>query len=93
MGWESVTWGWPQSRRATSTWHLKDGESSNKAHYEIDYFRNTWRSFADDSHGATGGWDNKYTVRGIHWWAQTVPFNGMYNYKTSVATDCNLSQW
>lgn len=92
IGWESVTWGWPESMRASSTWHLKFGEHPSSAHNLVDNFRDTWRSFAGDSHGPLG-LTGKYEVRGKHWWAQTQPFNGLYYYKNSYATDCNLSQW
>ncbi|NRD74221.1 hypothetical protein HQQ94_13440 [Shewanella sp. VB17] len=93
IGWESVTWGWPESYRGTSTWHLKDGEHPNDAHNMKDDFRTTWRSFVGDSHGLANGWDNKYTVKGKHWWSKSVPHKGLFWFKNSVATDCNLSQW
>ena len=93
IGWESVTWGWPSSSRATSSWHLKNGDHPSKAINLIDRFRVTWRSFAGTSHGFGSGWNNTYTVRGKHWWAQTQPFNGIYNYKSSYAVDCNLGEW
>lgn len=92
VGWESLTWGWPESKRATSSWHLKDGEHPNSAHNIHDQFSVQWHSIAADSHGP-GGLLGTYTVRGKHWWAQTVPFNGMYNFKNSYAINCNLSQW
>lgn len=93
IGWESVTWGWPQSKRATSSWHKKVGDPANKAKNYKDDFRVTWRSFAGASHGFSDGLDNNWEVRGKHWWAQTEPFNGLYHYKNSYANDCNLSEW
>lgn len=93
IGWESITWGWPESIRSTSSWHLKNGQHPNTAHNLVDYFRETWRSFAGDSHGLSAGWENQWEVRGKHWWQATVPFNGTYFYKGSSATNCNLNQW
>lgn len=92
IGWESLTWGWPASMRATSSWHKRIGENNNSAHNIHDNFNKTWRSFAGDSHGP---WEleGKYEVRGKHWWSQHEPFIGIYNYKNSYANDCNLAQW
>lgn len=90
IGWESVTWGWPSSRRATSSWHNVVGAPGSSAHNIHDNFSETWRSFAGDSHGLLG---DKYEVRGKHWGSQHETFIGIYNYKNSYAIDCNLSQW
>lgn len=93
IGWESVTWGWPESKRKTISWHKKDGDPASKAKQYVDDYRVTWRSFAGASHGAVDGWNNNWKVIGKHWWATTVPFNGIYHFKQSEATDCNLNEW
>lgn len=87
-GYESITWGYPRYKRATSSWHLKDGDHPNYAHNLIDNFRFTWRSIAGDSH-----WSERpktYTVKGRHYWAQTEPFNGLYWQSNTYAVSCNL---
>ncbi|MGP4988547.1 hypothetical protein [Pseudoalteromonas nigrifaciens] len=91
VGWESLTWGWPQSSRATSSWHLRFGENRDSAHNLIagDNWEVQWHSIASDSHGALG-LTGKYEVRGKHWWGKSP---GQYHYKNSYAIDCNLSEF
>ena len=92
IGWESITWGWPQSNRSTASWHLKIGDHSSNAHRILDDFRVTWRSFAGDSHGYTAMRNQEYEVRGLHYWAhESIPH--VWYYAQTVARDCNWTQW
>lgn len=83
---ESVTWGWPESERKTSSWQLEDGLPGNFAFNVVDNYRVTWRSYAGANRIGT------FVVRGKHWWAHES-YGSVYHFANTYATGCNLSQW